>query len=193
MEIESLDKLLEDSLKDIYSAENQLLKALPKMAKAASNETLKEAFTSHLEETQGQVERLDQMAELLGIKLKGKKCKAMEGLLEEGKEALEAEGPEAILDSNLIAAAQRVEHYEIAAYGTARAFAKQLGHEEVADLLQETLDEEKACDEKLTTISIDEILPQASSDAESEDEEDAAGDEDSEEAVATTSSRKSRR
>src|SRR5688500_14609446 len=112
MEIASLDKLLENELKDIYSAEGQLLKALPKMAKAATNPMLKKAFTSHLEETKGQVKRLDKVGEILGMKLKGKKCKAMEGLLEEGKEILEAEGPEALLDAAMIGAAQRVEHYE---------------------------------------------------------------------------------
>src|SRR5690349_16001730 len=113
MKIESLDKLLEDELKDLYSAENQLLKALPKMAKAAENGSLKKAFTSHLKETEGQVDRLTKAGEILGIKLSGKKCKAMQGLLEEGKEILEAEGPEGVLDAALISAAQRVEHYEI--------------------------------------------------------------------------------
>jgi ferritin-like metal-binding protein YciE len=161
MKMPSLAKLLEDQLKDLYSAENQLVKALPKMAKKASSKGLKHAFTSHLDETKNQVERLDEIGQTLDIKLSGKKCKAMEGLVEEGAEVLEAEGPGPVIDSALIAAAQRVEHYEISAYGTARAFAQQLGHDEVAELLQETLDEESAADEKLNSLSEDELLPMA--------------------------------
>ena len=153
--------LLEDELKDLYNAEGQLVKALPKMAKAASDASLKKAFSSHLTETQGQVERLAKIGELLGIKLSGKKCKAMEGLLEEGKEILEADGPGSVIDAALIGAAQRVEHYEIAAYGTARAFAEQLGNAKVAKLLQQTLDEESAADEKLSAISLKTVLPNA--------------------------------
>jgi ferritin-like metal-binding protein YciE len=159
MQLPTIDKLLEDQLKDIYSAENQLVKALPKLAKKASFKGLKDAFTSHLEETKHQVERLDEIAQTLDIKLSGKKCKAMEGLVEEGAEVLEAEGPGLVIDSALIAAAQRVEHYEISAYGSARALAHQLGHENVVSLLQETLDEESAADEKLTALSEEEILP----------------------------------
>ena len=119
MKLASLDRLLEDQLKDLYSAENQLVKALPKMAKRASSGGLKEAITSHLEETKQHVERLDRIGQTLGVKLSGKKCKAMEGLIEEGAEALESDGPGPVIDAALIAAAQRVEHYEIAAYGTA--------------------------------------------------------------------------
>jgi ferritin-like metal-binding protein YciE len=163
MKMPSIDKLLEDHLKDIYNAENQLLKALPKMAKAATAEGLQEAFASHLEETRGQVERLDRIGKLLGIKLTGKKCAGMEGLIEEGKEALEAEGPEGIIDLALIAGAQKVEHYEISAYGTARALAEELGNSEVAELLQETLNEESAADEKLTAITQEEVMPLARS------------------------------
>ena len=159
MNIASLDQLLEDELKDLYNAEGQLVKALPKMAKAASHPSLKKAFTSHLLETKGQVERLAEVARLLGVRLKGKKCKAMEGLLEEGKEILEADGPSSVIDAALIGAAQRVEHYEIAAYGTARAFAEQLGNTKVARLLQKTLDEESAADEKLSAISLKSVLP----------------------------------
>jgi ferritin-like metal-binding protein YciE len=161
MKIESLDKLLEDQLKDIYSAENQLVKALPKMAKAASAQRLKVAFASHLEETRGQVERLQEVGELLEIKLAGKKCKAMEGLIEEGKEVLESDGASAVIDAALIAAAQRVEHYEIAAYGSVRALAEFLGHQAAARLLQQTLDEESAADEKLTEIAEGEVMPAA--------------------------------
>jgi ferritin-like metal-binding protein YciE len=161
MKMPTIAKLLEDQLKDIYSAECQLVKALPKMAKKASFKGLKEAITAHLEETKHQVERLDEIGQTLKIKLSGKKCKAMEGLIEEGAEVLEAEGPGPVIDSALIAAAQRVEHYEISAYGSARALARQLGHEDVVEILQETLDEESAADEKLTSLSEEEILPAA--------------------------------
>ncbi len=161
MKMPTIAKLFEDQLKDIYSAEGQLVKALPKMAKKASSKGLKEAITSHLQETKHQVERLDQIGQIVGIKLTGKKCKAMEGLVEEGAEVLEAEGPGPVIDSALIAAAQRVEHYEISAYGSARALARQLGHEDVVELLQETLDEESAADEKLSSLSEEEILPSA--------------------------------
>jgi ferritin-like metal-binding protein YciE len=157
----TLAKLLEDQLKDLYSSETQLTKALPKMAKKASFGGLKQAILSHLEETKGQVERLNQIAEILGIKLSGKKCKAMEGLIEEGSEVLEADGPGPIIDTALIAAAQRVEHYEISAYGSACALAERLKHADIVSLLQETLDEESAADEKLSLISLEEILPNA--------------------------------
>ena len=161
MKLSTIAKLLEDQLKDIYSAETQLVKALPKMAKKASFQGLKEAITSHLEETKHQVERLDEIGQMLSIKLTGKKCKAMAGLIEEGAEVIEAEGPGPVIDAALIAAAQRVEHYEISAYGSARALASQLGHDDVVGLLQETLDEESAADEKLTSLSEEEILPNA--------------------------------
>ena len=162
--LDSLDKVLESELKDLYSAENQLLKALPRMAKKASTPSLKVAFTSHLEETKGQVERLQKIGTILGIKLTGKVCKAMQGLVEEGKEVLEEESDnKALIDVLLIGAAQRVEHYEIAGYGTARAIAEKLGRGEVAQLLQESLDEESAADEKLTAISEGEVLATAAS------------------------------
>jgi ferritin-like metal-binding protein YciE len=161
MKLPTIAKLLEDQLKDLYSAENQLVKALPKMAKKASSKGLKQAITSHLEETKIHVERLEEIGQTLDVKLSGKRCKAMEGLIEEGAEALEAEGPGPVIDSALIAAAQRVEHYEMAAYGTARTFAEQLGHNGAVELLQQTLDEESAADEKLSSLSEDEILPMA--------------------------------
>jgi ferritin-like metal-binding protein YciE len=163
MKLSTIDKLFEDQLKDIYSAENQLVKALPKMAKKASSAGLKEAITSHLNETKHQVERLNEIGEALGIKISGKKCKAMEGLIAEGAEVIEAEGPGPVIDAALIAAAQRVEHYEISAYGTARTLAEQLGHDDAVSLLQQTLDEESAADEKLTSLCEDEILPAAAS------------------------------
>jgi len=169
MNLPTLEKLFEEQLKDIYNAESQIVKALPKLAKKASSSELKGALTSHLQETKHQVERLGQIAEGLGRKLTGKKCKAMEGLIEEGAEVLEAEGPGPVIDAAIIAAAQRVEHYEIAAYGTARALAEQLGHDEFAELLQETLDEESAADEKLSAIAQDEVLVAAG--AVGEDEE----------------------
>jgi ferritin-like metal-binding protein YciE len=168
MKVTSVAKLLENELKDLYSAESQLVKALPKMAKAASSAGLKKAFTSHLAETKGQVERLRKVGQLLDVKLTGKKCKAMEGLLEEGKEVLEADGPGAVIDAALIAAAQRVEHYEISGYGTARTLCEHLGEAQAARLLQQTLNEESAADEKLTKISVGEVLPTAEADGEAE-------------------------
>src|SRR3984957_16648067 len=175
MKLPSIEKLLEDQLKDLYSAETQLVKALPKMAKKASAAGLKNAITSHLEETKNQVERLNQIGQTLGIKLTGKKCKAMEGLVAEGTEVLEAEGPGPVIDAALIAAAQRVEHYEISAYGSARALAEHLGHQDVVRLLQETLDEESAADEKLTSICTSEVLPAISEGEEDEDAQPANG------------------
>ena len=152
MELETLRALYVDELKDLYSAENQILKALPKMAKAATNEDLKAGFLEHLEQTQGQVERLEQIFEKLDVKPRGKKCKAMEGLIEEGKEVMEEAGDD-VLDASLIAAAQKVEHYEIAGYGCARTYAHLLGDEEAANLLQQTLDEEAQTDKRLTQIA----------------------------------------
>ena len=148
-----LQELLVDELKDIYSAENQIIKALPKMAKAASSPELKRAFERHLEETKRQVERLDQIGEALDIKMTGKKCKGMEGLIEEGKEIMSEDLEEDTLDAGLIGAAQKVEHYEIAAYGTARAHANMLGLNKIARLLQQTLDEEGNTDRKLTQLA----------------------------------------
>jgi ferritin-like metal-binding protein YciE len=153
MELTNLTDLLTDQLKDLYNAEGQLVEALPKMAKGASSADLCEAITTHLEETRGHVERLDRIGKALGVNLKGKKCKAMEGLVEEGSEVLKEGGEDFVVDLAIIAAAQRVEHYEISAYGTARTIAEYLGQEEVAQLLQETLDEESAADEKLTQVA----------------------------------------
>lgn len=151
--INSLRDLLVDELRDLHNAENQLLKALPKMAKAASHEELKEGFTEHLEQTREHVDRLEQCFKILGEKAKGKTCHAMQGLVEEGQEAITEEAPDAIRDAKLIGAAQRVEHYEIAAYGTARAFAETLGEDKIAELLQETLDEEGETNKRLTALS----------------------------------------
>jgi ferritin-like metal-binding protein YciE len=159
--MDSLQELFVDELKDIFNAENQLLKTLPKMAKKASSTALKEAFTSHLEETQNHVARLEKAGQTLKITLTGKKCHAMEGLITEGKEILEEDDKNPVIDAALIGAAQRVEHYEMAAYGTVRAMAEQLGYTAVAELLQQTLDEEGAADKKLTTIAEGEVLSAA--------------------------------
>lgn len=155
MKLTNLESLLAHEVRDLLHAEKQLTKALPKMAKAAKDEQLREAFESHLRETEQHVERLQQVAEELGIPARGERCQAMEGLISEASELLEQRnGAEPdVLDAALIAAAQRVEHYEIAGYGSARAFAEQLGHKRVAELLQETLDEEGEADKKLTKIA----------------------------------------
>ena len=153
MKLDSLRTLWVEEMRDLYNAENQLLKALPKMAKSASTPELKEAFETHLEETRTHVERLDEIFGKLGKKPTGKTCKAMKGLVEEGSEMMQHDGPDSVLDAGIIAAAQRVEHYEIAGYGAARTFASILGEDEAEDLLQETLDEEGAADEKLTEIA----------------------------------------
>lgn len=161
----TLQMALEDAIKDLYSAEKQLTAALPKMAKAAMNESLQGAFLEHLEETKEHVMRLEQAAEMIETKPSGKKCKAMEGLIEEGKEVIEHKEKSAVIDAMLIAAAQRVEHYEIAAYGSARALAEQLGNRPVVRLLQQTLDEEGACDKKLTDLSESEVLVEAAAES----------------------------
>lgn len=153
MEMQSLKELYIDELKDLYSAEKQLVKALPKMAKNATNPELKEAFTNHLQETEGHVERLEQIFEMLGERAGGKKCKGMEGLIEEAKELLEEDATEEVLDAGMISKAQHVEHYEMAGYGTVRAYARLLGLDEQADLLQETLDEEGHANDLLTQIA----------------------------------------
>jgi ferritin-like metal-binding protein YciE len=145
--------LLVHELKDLYSAETQLTKALPKMAKAATNEELKQAFTTHLEETKVHVERLEQIMTRLDESPRGKKCKAMEGLVEEGKETIDENAAPEIKDLALIVAAQKVEHYEIAGYGSARTLADLCGETEIVGILQETLDEEGATDKLLTDIA----------------------------------------
>ena len=153
MSLNSLRDLWIEEMRDLYNAENQLLKALPKMAKAASAPELKQAFESHLEETKTHVERLEEIFEKLDKKPSGKTCKAMKGLVEEGSEMMKEDGPDEVIDAGLIAAAQRVEHYEMAGYGAARTFASILGEDDAEDLLQQTLDEEGAADEKLTEIA----------------------------------------
>ena len=153
MKLGSLQNLYIEELKDLYSAETQLLKALPKMAKAASSPELRTAFEDHLEQTKDQVERLETVFKKLSISPKGKKCKAMEGLIEEASELMAEQAAPAVMDAALIAAAQRVEHYEMAGYGCVRTFARLLGHKEAADLLQTTLQEEGDADKKLSTLA----------------------------------------
>jgi ferritin-like metal-binding protein YciE len=153
MALDSLHDLYVNELKDLYNAENQLLKALPRMAKAASSPELKAAFTEHLDVTRTQVERLDEIFAELGVSPKGKKCKAMEGLVEEGKDVMQEDGDPSVIDAALIGAAQRVEHYEMAGYGCVRTFARLLGYDRAAELLQETLDEEGEADKKLTELA----------------------------------------
>ena len=150
---EGLKELFIEELKDLYNAENQLVKALPKMAKAASSEQLKAGLEEHLEQTQGHVQRLEQIFKDLGESPKGKKCVGMEGLVAEGSEVMKEDFEKDVKDAALIGAAQRVEHYEIAAYGTVRELAEVLGESDHASLLQETLDEEKETDEKLTELA----------------------------------------
>ncbi len=149
----SLKDLLEDEVKDLYSAEKQLTKAIPKMAKGSSDPALKEAFTSHLAETQNQVSRLEQVAQLLEIKPTGKKCMGMEGVIKEGAEALEEDGVESVLDLGLIGAGSRVEHYEMAGYLTAVSLAKRMGASAVADLLSQSLAEEENAEKTLRKIA----------------------------------------
>jgi ferritin-like metal-binding protein YciE len=149
----SLHDLLVDELRDLHNAETQLVSALPKMAKAATNRDLKRGFSRHLQQTRGHVRRLARAMKILKASPKGKKCHAMEGLIREGAEAIQAKGPAAVRDANLIGAAQRVEHYEMAAYGTARAFAEKLVQDDVAQLLQQTLDEEGATNKQLVELA----------------------------------------
>jgi ferritin-like metal-binding protein YciE len=172
LELESLSDLMEDELKGLYSAESQLLIALPKLAKKASSSQLKAAFTGHLKETEGHVKRLQQIGKILGMELGGEKCQAMEGLVKEGGQALEAEGPPAIIDSALISAARRVEHYEMAAYCSTRGMAVELGKHEVAKLLEQTTNEEQAADKKLKAIAEDEVYAQAAAESGSEEGDD---------------------
>lgn len=152
-EFNSLDDLFLDQLQDIYDAEKRLTTALPKMAQAAEDPQLKQAFEHHLQETEKQVGRLEAVFQSINQTPKTKTCEAMKGLITEGDEVINAKGDSSVRDAALIAAAQRVEHYEMAAYGTARNFAQRLGHSDAVELLQETLDEEKSADEKLTEIA----------------------------------------
>jgi len=161
MKLDSLENLFVHELKDLLSAEKQLVKALPKMAKGAASEALKEAIEDHLEQTKTHVERLETIFENIGKAARAEHCKAMEGLIEEGSELIEEDGEPMVKDAALIGAAQRVEHYEISAYGTARTIAELLGNQDAVTLLQQTLDEEKQTDDKLTELAMSEINVEA--------------------------------
>ena len=169
MTADTLRELYVDELKDLYSAEKQLVRALPRMAKAATSEELRAGFEEHLEQTKGHVERLEEIFSALGEKAGGKKCKGMEGLVAEGAEVMGEDFEDDVMDAALIAAAQRVEHYEIAGYGTVCAYAQILGEDEQLNLLQQTLDEEKETDQKLTELAQD-INVDASEPEEQEEE-----------------------
>jgi ferritin-like metal-binding protein YciE len=157
MAVKSVKDLLLEELRDIYHAEKQLVRALPKMAKKAKSDELRQAFELHLEETKGQVERLDQVFQQLDSRSSGKRCEAMEGLIEEAKEMMEEISTPEVLDAAMIAAAQKVEHYEIASYGSVCALAEALGQKEAAKLLEETLNEEKATDQRLNQIALSSV------------------------------------
>jgi len=162
MGVSTMEDLFELQMKDAYSAETQLVKALPKMAKAAADADLKAGFEQHLHETENQGKRLEQVAQDLGMRLGRYTCEAMKGLIEEGKEIIDLDVDDEIRDAGLIAAAQKVEHYEIALYGTLCAWAKQLGHHDARNLLHESLEEERATDEKLTELAERQVNPVAS-------------------------------
>jgi ferritin-like metal-binding protein YciE len=174
MSLSTLKDLLIEELKDLYSAENQLTKALPRLAKAAQSEELRAAFETHLEETEEHAARIEQIMKQLGESPKGKKCKAMEGLVEEGKEVIEEDAEPGIKDLALIVAAQKVEHYEIAGYGSARTLAELLGEEEIATTLQQTLDEEGKTDKLLTELAMGLNLEAASESEEEEEKSEAS-------------------
>jgi len=169
----SLHDAFIDELRDTYDAERQLTKALAKLAKAAAAPPLREAFESHLVETQGQIERLEQVFESLDEKVRGKHCDGIAGIIEEGKSIMEEDFDDDTMDACLIAAGQRAEHYEMAAYGTLVAWARAMGHNEAADLLQETLDEEKAADEKLSSLAEGGINQNAAAATHSDEEQEA--------------------
>lgn len=184
MTIDSLETLLSEQLRDIYDAEKQITKALPKMAKAAESEELKAAFTEHLEVTKRQIGRLEEVFQMMGGKAKSKPCAGMKGLIEEGEEIINEDSEEPFGDEAIIAAAQKVEHYEIAAYGTVRTFAKAMGNDRVAELLEQTLDEEKEMDKKCTMIA-ESILAEIE-----EEEEDISGEEEIAQAAPSTKPRR---
>jgi ferritin-like metal-binding protein YciE len=183
----TLHEAFVEELRDTYDAEKQLTKALPKMAKAANSPELREAIESHLEETRQQVTRLEQVFASVDEKARGKHCEGIAGIIEEGRAIMEEEFDEATADACLIAAAQRAEHYEMAAYGTLVAWARAMGHDEAADLLQETLDEEKAADEKLNSLAEGGINEQAALAAHPDEDE----EEEEDEPVGAGSSRRS--
>jgi ferritin-like metal-binding protein YciE len=185
MKHNALMELYVDELRDIYNAENQLVKALPKISKAATSDELRTGFEEHLEQTRGHVQRLDQIFKVLGEKPSGKRCKGMEGLIAEGQEMMDEDFEDDAMDAALISAAQRVEHYEIAAYGTVHTYAELLGEDEAAQLLEQTLEEEKETDQKLTELAGD-INVQAMEEGAEQ------GSEDEEEDTSTVTKKKAR-
>ncbi|MGH7536442.1 MAG: ferritin-like domain-containing protein [Gemmatimonadales bacterium] len=171
--LSSLDDLLVHELQDIYNAEGQILKALPRMIKTATHAELKAAFEEHREQTEGQVERLEQAFKLLGLPSKGKKCEGMAGLLEEGRKVMEEDANSSVRDAALIAAAQKVEHYEIASYGCLCTYAEMLGYNQVHELLAQNLDEEETADQMLTALA-ESVINLDAEQAENEEEEEEA-------------------
>lgn len=165
MTLNNLEDLFVEQLRDLYSAETQILDALPEMVDASTSDELRKAFESHLKETRNQKQRLEKIFESLGEDPEGETCKGMKGLLEEGSEMLEKDGDASVIDAGIIAAAQRVEHYEISGYGTARTYAERLGHDDAVELIDETLDEESAANEKLTKIAESTVNPKATAGA----------------------------
>src|SRR5262245_23586521 len=159
--MKTLEDLLAHELHDLHSAEKQITKALPKMIKSCTSDDLRQALENHFGETEHQISRLEEVMGMFGVPTRGQKCKAMEGLIEEGRDILEADMEDCVRDAAIIAACQRVEHYEMAGYGCARTFAKQLGNDEAASLLQHSLDEEKAADAKLTQLAMEHINSEA--------------------------------
>ena len=185
MSADNLREALVEEIRDLYNAEKQLVKALPKMAKGAESDELREAFEEHLQETEGQVTRLERVFELLDEKPRGKHCAGMAGIVEEGSEKLQEDIEGSVLDAVLIASAQKVEHYEIGAYGTAIAWAEALGLGEVCDVLNETLEEEKAADEKLSALAESGINQAATAGESDEEGEEMEEDEEEEEETVT--------
>jgi ferritin-like metal-binding protein YciE len=171
--LKSLDDLLVRELQDIFDAEKQITKALPKLAKAAADPELQAAFEEHLVQTEGQIERLEQVFKLLGVPAKGQKCDGMAGVIEEGRKMMEEDADPSVKDAALIAAAQKVEHYEIASYGCVCTYAEMLGYEQVHDLLGQNLDEEETTDEKLTVLaeSVINVEAEEADDTQEEEEE----------------------
>ena len=177
MPIETLDELLEEELKDLYDAEKQITRALPKLVKAATAPELKQAFTDHLEQTKGQIARLEEVFGHLGVKPKAKPCLAMKGLVDEGQQQTQEEADSSIMDLMLIGAAQKVEHYEISGYGTVRSIAEALGNQEVAELLRQSEEEEGETDKKLSAIA-SHLIEEASGESEEDEEDEDEDDED---------------
>jgi ferritin-like metal-binding protein YciE len=173
-QLKSLDDLLVHELQDIYNAEGQITKALPKMIKAANHPELRAAFEEHLQQTEGQIERLDRVFELLGVPAKGKKCEGMAGIIAEGQKTLEENASPDVLDAALIAAAQKVEHYEIASYGCVATYAEMLGYDQVHELLGQNLDEEETTDERLSDLAESVINVEAANESDEEEEEEAS-------------------